>query len=74
MSRCRPTAAWLLGCALLLSVGCATTQPWERESLSRDVMRIDGDADEEALRHHVLSTREGTAGSFGGGGGGCGCN
>ncbi len=67
-----------LGClvalCLLAPAGCATTQPWERESLAREVMRMDGDEDEEALRHHVLSTREGTPGSFGGGGGGCGCN
>lgn len=54
--------------------GCATTQPWERESLAREVMDIDGDPDEETLRHHVLTTREGTVGGFGGGGGGCGCN
>ncbi len=58
----------------LTSVGCATTRPWEREALSSDVMRMDGDEDESALRHHVLSTREGTAGGLGGGGGGCGCN
>ncbi len=59
---------------LVLASGCATTRPWEREALSSEVMRMDGDEDEAALRHHVLSTREGTAGSLGGGGGGCGCN
>jgi hypothetical protein len=65
--------ALLVG-TLFMFGGCATTQPWERESLAREVMNPDGDQDEEALRHHVLSAREGTAGGFGGGGGGCGCN
>ncbi|MCA9606364.1 MAG: DUF4266 domain-containing protein [Myxococcales bacterium] len=67
----------LIGLSVFLALtatGCATTHPWEREALSSDVMRMDGDEDEDALRHHVLSTREGTAGSLGGGGGGCGCN
>ncbi len=54
--------------------GCATTQPWEREQLARPAMNPDGDANREALRRHVLTTREGASGSMGGGGGGCGCN
>lgn len=58
----------------LCATGCATTQPWERETLSRPAMDIDGDADREDLRRHVLTTREGASGSMGGGGGGCGCN
>lgn len=65
--------AWLVGAMSLLG-GCATTQPWERESLAREVMNPDRNPDEQALRRHVLSAREGTAGGFGGGGGGCGCN
>ena len=66
----------LIGLMLGLVVlgGCATTRPWEREALASEVMAVDGDADEEALRQHVLGTREGTLGGFGGGGGGCGCN
>ena len=59
---------------LTASAGCATTRPWEREHLASTVMAPDGDADREALRDHVLSTREGAEGGFGGGGGGCGCN
>jgi hypothetical protein len=67
----------VLAMVLLVSfgvAGCATTQPWERETLSREVMSMDGDPDSVALRHHVLSVREGTPGGLGGGGGGCGCN
>lgn len=54
--------------------GCKTTQAHQRGTLAKPVMAPDGDADREALRHHVLSTREGAVGGFGGGGGGCGCN
>lgn len=61
--------------ALSLScAACATTHPWEREHLATPAMVPDGDGDREALREHVLSTREGAEGGFGGGGGGCGCN
>ena len=66
-------AVYLIGLLTLLG-GCATTQPWEREQLSRPAMDPDGDGDREDLRRHVLTTREGASGSMGGGGGGCGCN
>jgi hypothetical protein len=65
--------AWLALLTLLLA-GCATTKPWQRETLASPEMAPDDDADRDALRHHVLSTREGAVGGFGGGGGGCGCN
>ena len=64
-------------CAVCLAAslgGCATTKPYQREKLADPVMAPDGDADREALRHHMLGTREGAIGGFGGGGGGCGCN
>jgi hypothetical protein len=54
--------------------GCATTKPWQREHLAQPEMAVDQDADREALRHHMLGTREGAVGALGGGGGGCGCN
>jgi hypothetical protein len=59
---------------LFAAVGCATTQPWQREYLAKPVMAVDPDEDRAALRQHVLSVREGAIGGFGGGGGGCGCN
>lgn len=62
---------WLAG---LLASGCATTQPWERETLAKRCMAPDPDPFRAALRHHYLSTREGAVGGLGGGGGGCGCN
>ena len=53
---------------------CATTKPYQREQLADPVMAPDADADREALRSHMLGTREGAIGGFGHGGGGCGCN
>lgn len=65
----------ILVCLLAASFGgCATTQPWERETLADDLMAPDPDADRAALHEHMRSTREGAVGGFGAGGGGCGCN
>ncbi|HEX7480587.1 MAG TPA: DUF4266 domain-containing protein [Polyangiales bacterium] len=65
--------AALLGLACCFA-GCATTQPWERESLAKPCMAPDPAPFRQALKHHYLSTREGAVGGLGGGGGGCGCN
>lgn len=70
-SRSRRSLVLLLLGAL---AGCATTKPWQREHLARPAMAPDGDPDREALRQHLLGTREGAIGAGGGGGGGCGCN
>jgi len=59
---------------LLAGAGCATTKAYQREQLADPVMSPDGDEDREALRMHMLGTREGAIGGFGHGGGGCGCN
>ena len=59
---------------LALASGCTRTKPYQRGTLAKPEMAPDGDAHREALRNHVLSTREGAVGGFGGGGGGCGCN
>ena len=65
---------WLVLGGCVLTAGCRTTRPWQRENLARPVMAPDAEPDREALHHHYLGTREGAAGGFGGGGGGCGCN
>ena len=64
--------ALLSGFALVSA--CARTRPYQREDLSRPEMAPDPDPDEAALHQHLLGTREGAVGGFGGGGGGCGCN
>ena len=66
-------AMLVCGIAVVLH-GCATTQPWERETLAKRCMAPDADPFRLALKHHYLSTREGAVGGLGGGGGGCGCN
>ncbi len=66
---------YLIGLVLASALaGCATTQPWERETLAKPCMSPDPAPFRQALKHHYLSTREGAVGGLGGGGGGCGCN
>ena len=64
----------LLTLVALGAAGCATTRPWQREDLARPVMELDPDPAAFSLKQHLLGTREGAVGGFGGGGGGCGCN
>jgi hypothetical protein len=70
----RQRAARWLCLGALLTPGCATTQPRERETLAKRCMAPDDDPFRSSLRYHYLSTREGAVGGLGGGGGGCGCN
>lgn len=59
---------------LMITSGCAAVKPWEREYLADPTMQFDFNKEEKAVRDHLLSTREGSSGSFGVSGGGCGCN
>jgi hypothetical protein len=71
----RRLVATLAGLVVAASLaGCVTTKAYQREDLARPEMAPDDDADEQALLEHLLGTREGAVGGFGGGGGGCGCN
>ncbi len=72
MRRRAVLAVFLSG--LSLATACARTRPYQRENLARPEMAPDPDPDEAALHQHLLGTREGAVGGFGGGGGGCGCN
>ena len=64
----------LLALLATIPAACKTVRPYERENLARPVMALDPEPGPFALQQHVLSTREGAVGGFGGGGGGCGCN
>jgi len=57
-----------------LAGGCANVKPWQRGTLARRCMALEGDPEEAVLEQHVFAYREGAAGAHGGRGGGCGCN
>ncbi|HEY8025201.1 MAG TPA: DUF4266 domain-containing protein [Burkholderiaceae bacterium] len=59
----------LSGCA-----GIGQVQPWEKGTLARPEMTIQGDALEGKFAEHIYASREGASGGSGVGGGGCGCN
>jgi hypothetical protein len=59
---------------IALASGCATTQPWERETLARDDMQLSANSPLDAGEDHARSYREGSSGGGAAKGGGCGCN
>ncbi len=67
---------FLILLTLILFSGCVKeVQPWEKEQLSSDVMKNDGDnALHKQFQEHVYFSKEGTKGGVGVAGGGCGCN
>lgn len=76
--RARSTALLLCATGLLGLSGCKSlitpVSPWERETLSRPGMALDGDRMLSAIRSHVFYSKEASRGGAGGAGGGCGCN
>ena len=60
--------------SLWLTSGCATVQPWERETLGHPAMREDADPEGRSFSNHVAGAREAALDSGASGGGGCGCN
>ena len=63
---------------LVATAGCSTAKwtvkPHQREYLADRIMKLDGNAQEQAADAHILSNREGAIGGTGTSGGGCGCN
>jgi hypothetical protein len=64
----------LLCLALGAAAGCATVEPWERETLARGDMQFQGAPELRIAEAHATDVREGSAGGFDAAGGGCGCN
>lgn len=62
----------LLFSALILS-GCATVQPWQRESLADPIMIFNKNPIDEGIQQHFIEHREGATGATGAQSGGCGC-
>ena len=61
-------------CALVVSAGCATVKPYERERLAKRDMIAGRDADVKAGQEHATAFRESSSGAVGSSAGGCGCN
>ena len=61
--------------ALLFSGCVKEVKPWEKETLSSDMMRSDGNhALTQQSQEHVYYSNEASRGGSGIAGGGCGCN
>lgn len=70
----RLCAAVLCGSVgVVLSTGCVTVSPAERQQLSTPEMTPATDATEEVWHTHVEAAREAGFGGHGAAGGGCGC-
>ena len=67
---------WLLALLVLalVSSGCATVKPWQREALADPIMQPDRNPIAAAQLDHVYFSREAASGGTTVGGGGCGCN
>jgi len=59
---------------MLVSTGCQTVKPWERDILAQDRMKLDLEPVSAALDEHIYFSKEAANGGQGVGGGGCGCN
>jgi hypothetical protein len=70
--RALPLALLVLGA--LLSVGCATLRPWDRDLLAEPQMSFVPSKPEHDVDDHVYFSKEGSSGGQNVGGGGCGCN
>ncbi len=68
----------LLALSVSALSGCGSigqVQPWEKGTLARPEMTIQGaDTLESRFAEHIYSSREAASGGAGVGGGGCGCN
>ena len=69
-----PLIAIAMGLVGVITGGCATVAPYERETLARSDMSFDGAPEIAEAEAHATEVREGAQGGFGAGGGGCGCN
>lgn len=68
-------AVAIVGMSIFISAcGAAPVQPWEKGTLARPEMSLEGDKLETKFAEHIYTSREGASGGSGVGGGGCGCN
>lgn len=70
----RSSGMLLAAIVSLLSLGCATVKPWQREALADPIMQPGRYPVAAAQLSHVYFSREAASGGTAVGGGGCGCN
>ena len=70
-----PGFLFLLFGAPIMS-GCASlgVQPWQRDVLAREEMRLDANPLDAAIDDHLYFSKEASSGGRSFAGGGCGCN
>jgi hypothetical protein len=70
------TSFLFLLCGTALISGCASlgVQPWQRDVLAREDMRLDADPLDAAIDDHLYFSKEASSGGRSFAGGGCGCN
>jgi hypothetical protein len=66
----------LVLCGAAMIGGCASlgVQPWQRDVLAREDMRLDADPLDAAIDDHLYFSKEASSGGRSFAGGGCGCN
>ena len=76
IARSRPLVVAVVIAGALLTAGCSSigVKPWDRDLLSRQDMRPDGNGLDDAIDDHMYFSKEASSGGRSFGGGGCGCN
>ncbi|MBV8667002.1 MAG: DUF4266 domain-containing protein [Burkholderiaceae bacterium] len=69
-------AALIAALAVAGVSGCSVeaVKPWQKGTLARSEMNIEGAKPETRFDEHIYTSREAAAGGASVGGGGCGCN
>ncbi len=62
------------GLLVLLLASCQTVEPWERDRLAQQEMRLTTNVVDARLSDQVFFSKEAASGSGATAGGGCGCN
>jgi hypothetical protein len=68
--------AFVVTFVMMLGTACTSmgVEPWERDVLAKDRMKLVTDSVEAGLDDHIYFSKEASSGGRGFGGGGCGCN
>jgi hypothetical protein len=64
----------LFGAAMMSGCASLGVQPWQRDVLAREEMRLDANPLDAAIDDHLYFSKEASSGGRSFAGGGCGCN